>query len=462
MKQSQFHPYQDRALQHLKDHAGAGLFMGMGLGKTAVSLAAINYLMYAELEVDKVLIVAPKTVAQTTWTGERDLWEDFRHITISKVLGSVSQRMAALKVKADIYVINPENIQWLVTHYQTAWPFDMLIVDESSQFKNPSSQRFKAIKMVLPLCKRTVILTGTPIPNGLPDIWSQIYILDRGERLGITITNFRNNYLYAASSDGHIVYKYGVSKTNAEIIYKKIGDICISMKAKDYLTLPDRIEKTVKIEMDSKLMQRYNEFEETEVLKFIDGEGDNEISAVNAAALMNKLLQFSSGSIYVDKERKQTIHIHDEKLDALGEIIEASQGEPILIYYSFRHELERMLKRFGGEQYRDEETFVRWNNGEIPLLYAHPASIAYGLNMQAGGAIVAWLGKTFNLALWDQGNSRLHRQGQTKPVLIYDLVCTGTVDMKARKAIEDKTEGQSALMNAVAALVRKYKAAMIK
>lgn len=450
------HQYQDHAYQHLVDHPYAGLFMEMGLGKSIITLSFINWLLYAEMENVKVLIIAPLKVAETTWTDEIEKWDQIKHLTVSLVLDSVKHRLAALAKKADIYIINRENVAWLVTHYQTAWPFKVVVIDELSSFKNPDSQRFKALRMVRPLMNRVIGLTGTPAPNGLHDLWAQLYLIDMGERLGKTITSYRNTYLYAEKSNGHVVYKYAANKENAKRIYALINDVCISMKTKDYLEVPERIDKTVKVKLPEDIRKRYVEFEKTEVLNFLEHESNIEaISAVNAAALMTKLLQFGNGAIYTDKERTAYAEIHDEKIKALEEIIEAAQGEPVLVFYAYQHDYERMKKRLGGKKYQTGD-LKDWNAKKIPLMYAHPASVAYGLNMQDGGFIIVWFGQTFSLELWDQANARLCRQGQKHRVLIYKLVCPGTVDVDAARAIEYKSEGQGALMDAVKARISKY------
>jgi len=458
------HAYQAHARKHLFDNPFAGLFMDMGMGKTAITLTHIDDVVYGEMDVSKVLIIAPKKVAEVVWTDERDKWDHTRHLRTSVVLGNVNERLAALKVKADIYIINRENVQWLVTHYASAWPFDMVIFDESSSFKNPSSQRFKAIRMILPKVKRRIILTGTPSPNGLPDLWAQLYLLDMGERLGKTITYYRNEFLKPLKMKGHIVYKYGVKDDQTkQLIYDKIGDLCISMKAKDYLDLPERKDILYKVKLSKEMMKRYEEFEETEVLTLLE-EGQGEISAPNRAALIGKLLQFANGAIYMPeinidgKLVKEWVHIHDEKLDALEEIIEAANGEPVLVFYQYKHDLERIQKRFGGKKYEGKKDFDAWNRGEIPLLLAHPASVAYGLNMQAGGCIIVWFGPTYNLELVQQGIARLDRQGQLKPVMNYTLACPDTEDISAVIAIENKTGMQEALLEAVKAKVEKVKA----
>lgn len=454
--QAKIHPYQDHGIAHILDHDYAALFLQMGLGKTLITLTAIDRLIYSELAVSKVLVIAPLKVAETTWTDERDKWDHLQSLTTSLVLGSVTQRIAALRKPADIYIINRENVVWLTTHYQSAWPFDMIVIDELSSFKNPASQRFKALKMVRPLSRRVIGLTGTPAPNGLQDIWSQIYLLDMGQRLGKTITGFRNEYLYPAKADGHIVYKYGVREDKAKIIYSKIGDICISMKAKDYLQLPKRIETNVKVKLPDEVMKQYLDFEETEVLNYLEGVKEEQISAVNAAALLNKLLQFANGAIYKDAMHKEVILMHDEKIKALEEIIEAANGEPILVFYSYQHDLKRLQEKLGGKKYETGD-LSRWNDRQLSLLFAHPASVAYGLNMQHGGHTIVWFGVPYSLELWDQGNARLDRQGQEWPVNIYKLICPGTADMNTVAAIDHKTTGQNALMDAVKSIISKYK-----
>lgn len=457
------HNYQIEAEAHIVNNKCGGLFMEMGLGKTVVTLTAIRELIYGDMDVKKVIVVAPLKVAETVWTDERDKWDHLKHLKISLVLGDTNQRLAALKKPADIYIINRDNIVWLVTHYQSAWPFDMGVFDESSSFKNSSTNRFKAIRMVLPLMRRRIILTGTPSPNGLPDLWSQIYILDLGERLGKTISAYRQNYLVPEKFQGHVVYKYKVANDETkQLIYDKIGDICISMKAKDYLQLPELLDIEYKVKLPKNIMDKYTQFEETEVLTLLEEEG-GDISAANAAALVNKLLQFVNGSIYQKavalngKIVKNVVHIHDEKLNALSEILEEAGDEPVLLFYAYQHDYDRLQKEFGFKLYEGPKDLVNWNSGKIKRLAAHPLSLAYGMNMQVGGRRIVWFGVPWSAELWLQGIARLHRQGQGKPVIMHKLVCPGTVDMQTVEAVKNKITIQDALMEAVKATVKRVK-----
>lgn len=457
MNESNLHNYQKYAVRFIKDNPAAGLLLDMGLGKTVSTLTAINWLMYEDAEIDRVLVIAPKRVAEDTWTKEAKKWDHLRHLRISKVLGSERQRKEALRIDADIYVINRENVCWLVGQYQGMLPFDMVVIDELSSFKNPKSERFKALRMVRPSISRVVGLTGTPAPNGLIDLWSQIYLLDGGERLGKTVTGYRERYFKPGRSNGHVVYDYKILDGSEEAIYRKISDICVSMKAEDYLELPPRIDNTVEISLPDGIKAQYTEFEKTEVLRLIAEEVSN-ISAVNAAALSNKLLQFSNGAIY-DADR--AVHeIHAEKLEALAEIIEAATDSPVLVFYSFRHDIPRIKKRLKAYSPRELLTgddIDDWNAGKIKVLLAHPAGAGHGLNLQQGGNVVVWFGLSWSLELYQQANARLYRQGQTKPVRIYHLICRGTMDEDVIKAISGKADKQEALMQAVKVRVNKYR-----
>ena len=447
-------PYQDYATKHIIENPGSGLFMDMGLGKTVATLTAINKLMYEDLEVDKVLVIAPKRVAEDTWTTETLKWDHLRHLRLSIVLGSEKQRKEALKQKADIYVINRENVAWLVGLYQNAFPFDMVVIDELSSFKSAKAIRFKSLRMVRPLVKRVVGLTGTPAPNSLIDLWPQLYLLDMGERLGKNITRYRETYFRPNRRNGHVVFDYKLLDGSQKAIYNKISDICISMKAKDYLQLPERITKDVRIYLSERDKLKYDEFERDQILAIEDAD---EISAVNAAALTNKLLQFANGAIY--DVNKDWHSVHPAKLEALEETVEAATGQPVLIFYSYKHDLERIKKKLKAYKPRtldSREDIQAWNRGEIPVLLAHPASAGHGLNLQAGGNIIIWFGNTWSLELYQQANARLDRQGQTKPVVVYRLITSGTMDEDVIKAIERKTSGQDALMEAVKARIKKY------
>lgn len=425
------------------------------MSKTVITLTAINILMFDSFEVQKVLVIAPKRVAEDTWSRETEKWDHLKHLKISKVLGTQKQRMEALVEDADIYVINRENVKWLVDFFRQrkAWPFDMLVIDELSSFKSNKSQRFKALKVMTPLLKRVVGLTGTPTPNGYLDLWPQMYLLDRGERLGKTITGYRERYFYPGKRNGYTVFTWDLKSGADEVIQKKISDICISMKAEDYLDLPERINNNVLIKMDKKARALYDELEKDLILQ-VD---EDEITAITAAALNQKLLQMANGSVY--NADGWVTHIHDGKLDALEDILEFNQ-EPVLVFYNFKHDYNRLMKHFKDLEPRTLETsedIKDWNEGRIRLLLAHPASVGHGLNIQAGGHIIVWFGLTYSLELYMQANARLDRQGQTKNVIVHHLIAEDTVDEDVMKAIERKETGQEALLEAVKARVRRYK-----
>lgn len=446
------HPYQEYAIQHVIDNPACGLLLDMGLGKTVSTLTAVNYLMYETFEVDKVLVIAPKRVAEDTWITEARKWNHLKHIRVSVVLGTEKERKEALKAKADIYVINRENVAWLVGYYQSAFPFDMVVVDELSSFKSAKAIRFKSLRMVRPMIRRIVGLTGTPAPNGLVDLWPQIYLLDQGERLGKTITGYRQNYFTPGRTNGHVVFDYKLKSNSEQAIYDKISDICISMKAKDYLSLPECIHKTVKVKLSKAEKARYDEFEKQQILA-LDG---TDISAVNAAALSTKLQQFANGAVYDDD---RNIHeIHTAKLEALEEVIEEANGKNILLFYNFKHDLYRIEKKFKQTvRLEGSADIAAWNRGEIPLYVAHPASAGHGLNLQEGGDVIVWFGPTWSLELFLQANARLHRQGRTRPVIIIQIIVEGTIDEDIVKAIAGKDSKQEALLEAVKARIAKYK-----
>ena len=455
MNESNLHGYQRAAVEHIIAHPYSGLFLDMGLGKTVSTLTAVNRLMNEYLEVAKVLVIAPKRVAEDTWTTECAKWEHLRHLRVSKVLGTEKQRKAALREDADLYVINRENVVWLVAQYQGAWPFDMVIIDELSSFKSAKAARFKALRQVRPMTERVVGLTGTPAPNGLIDLWPQLYLLDMGERLEKTITAYRSKYFRPGRTNGQVVFDYKLNAGSDEMIYKKISDICISMKAKDYLSLPDLIEVPQDIHLPPAKKKQYDEFEKEQVLSLQD-EGD--ISAVSAAALSNKLSQYANGAIY--DEDKQVHELHEVKLDALEEIVEAANGQPVLVFYAFKHDAARILKRlkgYGAKQIDGAEDIAAWNLGEIPVMLAHPASAGHGLNLQKGGHIMVWFSLPWSLELYMQANARLHRQGQSQPVRSYKLIAKGTIDEDIAAALDKKSDKQEALMAAIKARIKKYK-----
>lgn len=457
------HNYQLVSTAHIVFNYFCGLFLEMGLGKTVATLTAIKRLIYEELEVDRVLVIAPKRVAAKVWSDELAKWSHLQGLTISKVIGNEKQRLAALAVRADIYILGRDNTAWLCGQYGGSMlPFDMLVIDESSSFKNPSSIRFKALSKVQPSFDRVVILTGTPAPKSLIDLWSQIFLLDRGERLFLTRGEYKRRYFSRAAHKGNITYSYSVTKREAAQIHKKIGDIVISMKAKDYLELPGRVENIINIDFPPALQKKYDEFEREKVLELfgkkaeITPEGIS-ISAVNAAALSIKLRQFANGAIY--DEDKNFHEIHTLKLDALEEIIEEAQGQPVLVAWTFRHDLYRMQERFKHMSPRELKTnqdIDDWNAGKISLMLMHPASGGHGLNLQAGGHIVVWFGQDWNLELYQQFNARLDRQGQREVVVLNRLVAPSTIEADVVKSLNRKDANQEGLMQAVKARIEKY------
>jgi|GraSoiStandDraft_46_1057282.scaffolds.fasta_scaffold01825_13 SNF2 family DNA or RNA helicase len=452
-----FHPYdyQNTAYQHILDKPKAGVLLEMGLGKTVVTLTALRTLLFEWFDVCKPLIIAPKRVVESVWLQEVAKWKHLQDLKGVVVLGTEAERIQALKTPADFHVINRDNVTWLVNYYKTAFPFDMIIIDELSSFKSPKSQRFRSLKMALPKVRRVVGLTGTPAPNGLIDLWSQMYLLDGGERLGLNISEYRRKYFEIASASGHVVYKYALKQGADKLIYNKINDICVSMSAKDYLKLPDRIDNVIKIRMDSELRRKYNEFEEDQVLQLRDAQ----ITAVNAAVLTNKLLQFANGAIY--DENKVVAHIHDLKLDALEQLVDEAQGQPVLVGYSFQHDADRIKKRFKDVREMKTDKDVRdWNSGKVPLMIAHPASAGHGLNLQHGGHIAVWYGLNWSLELFEQFNARLLRPGQEHKVIVHFLLLEGTMDEDVLAALNRKARGQSALMDAVKARIDKYELAV--
>lgn len=434
----------------------------MGLGKTISTLTALNKLMYEELEISSALVVGPKRVIENVWTDEIQKWSHINHLTTSLIVGSKKERISALKKKADIYLISRDNIAWLCGEFGgSSLPFDMLVLDELSSFKNPKSVRFKALRAVQPSFKRIVGLTGTPAPNSLIDLWSQMYLLDRGERLGKYITRFREDYFRPGLSNGNVVYKYNLQKGGEEMIHEKIKDICISMKTEDYLDLPERIDNIIEVKFTKDLQKKYNDFEKEKVLELFSGKEDNEneetISAVNAAALSNKLLQFANGAVY-DEDRKVHV-VHDMKIDVVKELVEDLNGEPVLIAWAYRHDLDRLKKalaKYDPVELKDKGALDKWNRGEVKVMLTHPASGGHGLNLQRGGNHVIWFGQTWSLELEQQFNARLHRQGQTKNVIIHKIVASKTIDVDVIAAQESKGLKQNSLMDAVKARIKKY------
>lgn len=449
-------PYQDFTTRKIVELPAVGALLDMGLGKTVSTLTAVDELLNDRMEVGKVLVIAPKRVAEEVWTTEIQKWDHLRHLTTSLVLGTEAQRKEALKRKADIYVINRENVVWLVGFYGTAWPFDMIVIDELSSFKSHQSQRFKALRKVRPLASRVVGLTGTPAPNGLLDLWSQIYLLDQGERLGKTVGAYREKWFRPGRRSGHIVYDYNLKSAASETeIMQSIADICFSMKTEDYLTLPERIDLVQRVTLPPRVMEKYLAFEREQILKLEDIQ---DISAVNAAALTNKLLQYANGAVYDDE--KNWHEVHTEKLEALEENIEAANGKPVLIFYRFKHDLARIMKALKAYKPRTldgPDEIKAWNRGEIPVLLAHPASAGHGLNLQDGGNLIEWFGVPWSLELYQQAIKRLHRSGQTQVVRNNRLIVTGTMDEDVLAALGDKHSTQEAMIAAVKARIERYR-----
>ena len=433
------HPYQNRGVQFIKDTPKCGLFIDLGMGKTLTTLTAISDLSDS-LDVNKTLIIAPLRVANTTWNAELLNWEHTKHLTFSICTGSENNRLQGLMKPADIYIINRENVKWLVEHYGKKWPFDMVVIDESSSFKSATSQRWKALRKVIPYIDRTVLLTGTPAPNGLLDLYPQMYLLDTGSRLGRNMTAYKSRFF---ESD-YMGYKYTPTKGADKIVYSLIDDIVMTMRAEDYLQLPDRIDLVQSVHLPVKLKSQYDVLEK----EFIADINDTEIAVFNAAALANKLLQFSNGAAYTD-EYKNWVELHNGKLEALKEIVDDNSGENILVAYNYKTDLERLQKTFPDAVVLDKEGLAveKWNRGEIKMLLAHPASAGHGLNLQHGGSMIVWFGLNWSLELYQQFNGRLHRQGQTKPVRIIHLVAEGCIDEKVMMAISDKAKTQDELLN---------------
>ena len=417
-----------------------------------ITLTSLVDLLHDRFEVSKVLVIAPLRVANTTWMDEVMKWDHLKGLIISKVLGNQKERTMALYKKADIYTINRENVPWIVDFYKNDWPFDMVIIDELSSFKSPSAKRFRALKKVRHKIKRIVGLTGTPAPNGLLDIWSQIYLLDGGERLGRTFSGYRGRYFHPQKYvNGGIPTDYTLNDDAEEKIYNKISDICISMKALEYLKMPEIIFNKVEVTLSENEMKLYRKLEKDLLLPL----EDSDVDAVNAAVLSNKLLQMAGGSVY---DSYKDVHlIHDRKLDALEDLVEAANGKPVLIYYAFKHERDRIKKRFDVGEINTSEDIAKWNRGEMKIALCHPASAGHGLNLQEGGSTIIWFGITWSLELYQQANARLWRQGQTQTVVIHHILARETIDQRVMMALDNKDSGQNALIEAVKARIDNIK-----
>ena len=448
------YPYQQYCIDSITYNRAVGLFLDMGLGKTVITLTAVHELRYNRWEVSKPLIIAPKKVAEATWTTEAAKWDHLKMMRIVPVLGTVQQRLRALATPADAYVINRENVQWLVEHFKNSWPFDMVILDESSSFKNPSSKRFKAMKLVRSRIKRIVELTGTPSSNGLEDLWAQIYLLDEGARLGKTMGAYRDRYFIPGKRNRTTIFSYTPKDGSFDMIKQAISDICISMKAEDYLTLPDVIFNDIPVALDAAAAKAYSQLE-NDLLLQVD---ENMITAQSAGVLTGKLLQLCNGAIY--DEDRNAVKIHDCKVDAFLELVEQLNGQHALVFYNFQHDRDRLVEALAKYNlnvrvYSRAKDEIDWNNGEIDILLAHPASCGYGLNLQQGGHHAIWFGLTWSLEQYEQANKRLHRQGQEHPVVIHHLIVQGGMDEVVLDALQNKSDMQNALMDALRVRINK-------
>ena len=454
------HSYQRYAIERIIQDNSLGLFLDMGLGKTVITLTAINDLKFNRWAVSRCLVVAPKKVAEATWSHEAEKWDHLRHLKIIPVLGSLKKRVQALHTPGDIWVINRENVPWLVEYFRNNWPFDMVVLDESSSFKNPQSKRFKAMKLVRSRIARLVLLTGTPAPNGLEDLWAQIYLLDAGERLGRTISSYREAFFTQDYARPGQMYRTYTPQQDAESrIQAAISDICVSMKSEDYLELPDYIERTVPVALDAKAKRAYDKLEKEMLL-----EVDTQLVTAQSAAVLNgKLLQLCSGAVY--DSTGEVVNIHDCKLEAFLETIEQLNGEHALVFYWFKHEADRLTKALAKTDkvvrvYQGPEDEKAWNDGEVDILLAHPVSCGYGLNLQAGGHHAIWFGyPNWALEIYQQANKRLHRQGQKHPVICHHLVVQGGMDEDVIAALHDKGDTQESLMQALKARIERAKSA---
>ena len=438
------HDYQNRGVEFIKDKERCALLLGMGLGKTTTTLTAISDLIDG-VAVNKVLVIAPLRVANSVWAQEINKWQHLTHLRASVCTGPEKSRIAALQRNADVYLINRENVVWLTEFYKKKWPFDMVVIDESSSFKSPSSKRFKALKRILPYTDYMVLLTGTPSPNSLLDLWSQMYLVDFGESLGRTVTGYRQRFFEQDYSG----FNWKIRNGSDDKIHSLIAHKVISMSAEDYLELPDRIDLKSEVELPSGAALKYKALEKTLLADLDSGEN---IEAISAASLANKLMQFSNGAVYYDDKRNWA-EVHSAKLDALSEIVEDNPNENMLVAYNYKFDLERLKARFPQAVVLDKEqsTIDAWNRGEIPMLLAHPASAGHGLNLQGGGSLCVWFGLNWSLELYQQFNARLHRQGQKNAVRIIHIVSKDTIDERVLRVLGDKDATQASLLNALKA-----------
>lgn len=439
------YPHQAAGIDWILSRPACALFWGMGTGKTVTTLTALDLLLYDYLEEGPALVVAPKRVAEDTWSKEAAKWEHLRHLRVVKVMGTAKQRAEALTVPADLYVINRENVVWLAEHLGNRWPFRIVVLDELSSFKSAQAKRFKALRRVRGRIRRIIGLTGTPRPNGLEDLWPQVYLLDQGARLGRTLGAFRAKYLVPDKMGGHVVYSYKARPGAEAEAYDQLADLCMSIRKEDVLSLPGQIYEDITLTPPAALLKQYKQFERDAVLEVLDGDG--EIMAGTAAALTNKLLQFANGAIY-DADG-QAHELHSVKLDALEELVEEAGGDPVLVLYAYKHDADRIRQRIKCRSLDTSADIDDWNAGKIPVALAHPASIGHGLNLQYGGHITIWYGLTWSLELYQQANERLNRPGQTQVCRVYHLILGGTHDARVLQSLKNKDAGQAAAIEAL-------------
>ena len=443
------HNYQAYATDFILDHPEAAVFLDMGLGKSVITLTALLDLCLDRFEISKVLVIAPLRVARDTWSTEIHKWDHLKPFTYSVVVGTVAERKAALAKKAHIYLINRENVSWLVEDSGFPFDFDMVVIDELSSFKSYQAKRFRSLLKVRPTVKRIVGLTGTPSSNGLMDLWAEFRVLDLGKRLGRFITHYRNTYFQPDKRNGMVIYSYKPLPGAEDAIYSQISDMTISMKAVDHLNMPECIMNEVRVSLSEEERQKYDTLRDDLILSI----GDSDIDAANAASLSNKLSQMANGAVYGDE--KSVHHIHDHKLDALEDLIEAANGKPVLVAYWFKHDLERIQKRFKVREIKTSKDIADWNDGKIPVAVIHPASAGHGLNLQAGGSTLIWFGLTWSLELYQQTNARLWRQGQkSATVVIHHIIAENTIDELILKALHKKEKSQNALIDAVRVMLK--------
>lgn len=442
------HNYQKFATDFIINHPVSAVLLEMGLGKSVISLSAINELMLDYFDVSRTLVIAPLRVANSTWPDEIKKWDHLKHLNYSVVIGSEKERLDALGKPAHIYLINRENVDWLITKSGIPWKFDMVVIDELSSFKSYQAKRFKSLIKVRPKLKRIVGLTGTPSSNGLMDLWAEFRLLDMGERLGRYITYYRQNFFVPDKRNQQMIFSYKPKDGAEKKIYSLISDITISMKSKDFLKMPECVMNEVIVTLSDKEQKLYDSLKQDMVLSL----EENEIDAINAAALSNKLLQMSNGAVYNDD--KESLHIHDRKLDALEDLIEGTNGKPVLVAYWFKHDLEKIKDRFDVREIKSAKDISYWNEGKLPVALIHPASAGHGLNLQAGGSTLIWFGLTWSLELYQQTNARLYRQGQDSTVVIHHILTKGTIDEDVMKALKAKEKIQDALIDSVKARLK--------